>query len=87
MLMVPTDQGPREIALRDSRQASLVGKYWSAVHRYLATGNSYQLEKFAGKHVVTAEGHRVALLTDVRDLDRLGSAGVLSFESLYGRTA
>jgi hypothetical protein len=87
LLMVPTHEGPREIAVRDSREASLLGKYWSAVHRYLATGNSYELEKFQGKNVVDAEGQRVALLTDVRELDRLGSAGVMSFESIYGRTA
>ncbi len=87
MLMVPTGQGPLEIALRDSRQASTLGEYWNAVHRYLATGDSSGIKKFEGRHVIDVEGKKVPLLTDLRELDRLGSAGVLSFESLYGRTA
>ena len=86
MLMVPTDQGPREIALRASGQASTLGEYWNAVHRYLATGDSSGIKKFEGRHVIDAEGKQVLLLTDLRELDRLGSAGSLSFESIYGRT-
>ena len=87
MLMVPTPEGPREIAVRDSRQASLLGGYWSAVHWYLATGDADGLRKFEGKHITDADGQHIELLTQLNELDRLGSAGVLSFESLYGRTA
>jgi hypothetical protein len=87
VLMVPSAEGPREIAVRDSRQASTLGEYWNAVHRYLATGETLGIKKFDGKHVINAEGQQVALLTDLRELDRLGSAGVLSFESLYRRVA
>jgi hypothetical protein len=87
VLVVPTSKGLSEVAVSDSRQASTLGKYWSAVHRYLATGDASRIKKFEGKKVVDAEGQRVALLTDLRELDRLGSAHVLSFESLYGRTA
>jgi len=87
MLMVPSAEGPREIAMGDSRQASTLGEYWNAVHRYLATGDSSGVKKFEGVHVIDAEGKQIPLLTDLRKLDRLGSAGVLSFESLYGRTA
>ena len=35
--------------------------------------------------IVDANGKRAALMTDLDDLDRLGSAGELSFESLYAR--
>jgi hypothetical protein len=87
MLMVPSHEGPREIAVRDSRQASTLGRYWGAVHRYLATGDRSGIKKFDGKHVIDAESNRVPLLTDFRELDRLGSAGIMTFESIYGRTA
>lgn len=87
VLMVPTSGGPREIAVRDSRDATLLGEYWNAVHRYLATGDSAALAKFSGKHIIDAEGNRIDLLTNLRELDQLGSAGVMSFESIYGRSA
>jgi hypothetical protein len=86
MLMIPTPEGPREIALRDSRQASLLGSYWNSVHRYLATGDTSEIVKFQGRHVIDADGKRVDLLTTLRELDRLAAAGVLSFQSIYGRT-
>ena len=87
LLMVPTHKGPREIAVRDSRQASQLAEYWDAVHKYLETGAASALRKFRGKRITEASGTQVPLLTDVVELDRLGSAGVLSFESLYARVA
>lgn len=87
VLMVPTPEGTREIALRGSRQASQLGEYWNAVHRYLATGDASQLEKFRGKRLKDANGVEVLLPTNQAELNRLGSAGVLSFESLYARSA
>ena len=85
VLRVPTREGPRPIAVRDSRQASQLAEYWNAVHRYLETGDDSALRKFRRKRITDAEGARVPLLTDLDELDRLGSAGVLSFESLYAK--
>lgn len=85
VLLVPTPEGLREIAVRDSRQASQVAEYWNAVHRYLETGDDSALRKFRRKRITDANGVRVPLLTDLDELDRLGSAGVLSFESLYAK--
>jgi hypothetical protein len=79
--------GKREIALRDSHQASVIGSHWDAVQRYLQTGDDSALQKFHGKRITDASGKRHRLLTDLDELNRLGSAGVLSFESLYGRSA
>ena len=87
VMMLPTPDGPREIAVRNSRAASLLGEYWNAVQAYLETGDKSKLEKFKGKFVTDASGTKVSLLTDTNELDRLGSAGVLSFESLYRRVA
>jgi hypothetical protein len=85
VLVIPTKKGLREIATRDSRQASLIAEYWIAVSRYLDTGDASALRKFEGKRVVDANGKRVRLLTDLAELDRLGNAGVLSFETVYAR--
>jgi len=87
VLMVPVADGSREIAVRSSRQSSLLGKYWAAVHKYLATGDASRLRKFQGKSIKDVRGEQVPLVTSLRELDRLGSAGVLSFESLYARVA
>jgi hypothetical protein len=87
VLQLPTPEGRVEIALRDSRQASLLGKFWTAVERYRDTGDASALREFKGKRIVNASGKSIPLLTDLKELDRLGSAGVLSFESLYASVA
>ncbi len=86
VVMVVSDDGLREVATRDSRQASKAGKHSAAVHRYLQTGNTSKLTQFKGKYIIDAVGERIPLLTDPEELDELGSAGVLSFESLYARS-
>jgi hypothetical protein len=87
ILLVPSKKGLIEIALRDSRQASLIGEYWGAVDRYLSTGDASGLNKFKRIRITDATGKRVRLLTDLDELRRQASAGVLRFESLYGRTS
>jgi hypothetical protein len=83
ILSVLTPKGRSEIAVRDSRQASLLGKYWAAVQKYLQTGDDSALREFQGKRIVDASRRRHSLITDLHQLNTLGSAGVLSFESLY----
>jgi len=75
--------GKEEIATRDSRQASLIGGHWAAVQRYLQTGDDAALLKFKNKRVIDANKRRHRFLTNLEELDRLASAGVLSFESMY----
>jgi hypothetical protein len=87
VVVVPTRKGLREIGVRDSRQASLIGRYWTAVERYRDTGDTSALRGFRGKHVIDAAGKRIRLLTNRGTLDRLGSAGLLSFETLYAKAA
>lgn len=76
-------KGKKEITTRDSRQASLVGGHWAAVQMYLQTGDDEALLKFKRKNIVDASGKRHRLLTNLEELNRLASAGVLSFESMY----
>jgi hypothetical protein len=83
ILSILSPEGRREIAVRDSHQASMLGKYWASVQRYLQTGDDSALRKFKSKKITDASGTRHLLLTDLKQLDTLGSAGVLSFESLY----
>jgi hypothetical protein len=77
-----TTKGRKEIATRDSRQASLVGGHWAAVQKFLQTGDDSALLKF-NKNKIVDGGRKRFLLTDPEELERLGSAGVLSFESMY----
>jgi hypothetical protein len=83
VLVIPTRKGQREIAVRDSREATLISDHANAVKKYLETGDDSALRKLRRKSVIDANGKRVRLLTNLSELDRLGSAGVLSFESLY----
>jgi len=76
-------KGKQEIATRDSRQASLIGSHWAAVQKYLQSGDDSALAKFKKRRGIDASGKLHALLTNLNELNRLASAGVLSFESLY----
>jgi hypothetical protein len=87
VLPIPSREGLIDIGVRDSRQATAIGKYWNAVDLYLRTGDGSSLQAFQGKDIIDADGKRVLLMTDIHELDRLGSAGNLSFESLYARVA
>ena len=87
VLTVPSAKGLIEIGVSDSREASVIGEYWNAVERYLARGDASELQKFRKKRVKDGRGKRVPLVTDLDELARLASAGVLRFESIYGRTA
>ena len=87
VLVIPTPDGLREIGVRDSREASLVGKYWAAVQKYLQTGDASALKKIRRKQIKGADGKMIVLVKDLSELDRLGSAGVMSFESLYAKAA
>jgi predicted component of type VI protein secretion system len=86
LMIILTPEGPREITVRGSKQATLLAEYWNALHRYVETGDAARLNAFRGKHITDANGVDVSLLTDFPVLNRLASAGVLSFESLYART-
>lgn len=85
VLIMVTLEGKIEVVLRSSRVASEAAKYGAAVDRYLQTGEASRLREFEGKYIVDASGQRVPFITDLKTLDRLGNAGVLSFESLYAK--
>lgn len=86
VLKIPDEKGLREVTLRGSRQATLLAEYWNALNRYLQTGDASRLEKFRHKFIKDADGLEIPLPTDRAVLKRLGSAGNISFESIYSRT-
>ena len=85
VLVIPSQRGPREIVTRDSAVASQVAAYAAAVQKYLTTGDGDALKPFRTLRLLDANGKRIPLLTSRPALNRLGNAGVLSFESLYAR--
>jgi hypothetical protein len=87
VLVLPIEGRLAEIATMDSRSATLVAEYWIAVTLYLETGDDSELARFRGQSIMDAQGNAVPLLTDLDELERLGSAGVLSFQSLYAKAS
>jgi hypothetical protein len=83
VLSILGPEGKSTVAIRDSRQASSVGAHWAAVQRYLQTGDDSALSKFKNRKITDASRKRHLLLTNLEELDRQASAGVLSFESMY----
>lgn len=85
VMRMPTRTGLRALGLRDSRQASQLGKHGAALDWYFETGDASRLKEFKGKYITDVNGRRIPFLTDLEQLDRLGNAGVLSFETIYAR--
>jgi hypothetical protein len=77
-MLIPTKQGASPIVVRGSREATLLGRYMSAVGRYLRTGDSDLLGEFEGKSI---RGHR--LITDADTLNHLAQAGALQLDEIY----
>lgn len=81
-----TPDGQITIIVRSSKMASRIGEYWTAVDRYLSTGNADKLQKFVGKSIRIGKT-RFDFVTDQKILDRVASAGEVSFEDIYAATA
>lgn len=87
VLVIPGPQGQTEIGVRGSDVASKIGEYSDAVQKFIRTGDASRLKKFKRLKLLDDTGKRIKLVTDPVKLRNLGSAGVLSFESLYRRAA
>ena len=80
-----TENGVIDLVFRDSRTASDIARYMSAVDRYLRTGDREPLSAFRGK-VVKSGKTAHAYITNGNVLERLAYAGEVSFEDLYSFT-
>lgn len=82
ILRFPTREGVIDLEVRDSRSASLIGEYWNAVAKSVATGDSRDLRRFRGKSVRSGKvGWPFLIRPEV--LDNLGDAGEFNFETIY----
>jgi hypothetical protein len=77
-MLIPTTLGNVPARVRGSKQASQLGRYMSAVGKFLRTGDTRPLKKFKGK---TIAGH--GLITDPDMLSSLAQAGALQLEEIY----
>jgi hypothetical protein len=77
-MLLPTALGNTPVMVRGSRQATLLGRYMSAVGQYLRTGETKGLAKFKGKSIA---GH--PLITDQQTLTSLAEAGTVQLDSIY----
>lgn len=87
VLNVPSQDGLREVAVRGFDAASEIGRFDDAVQKYLQTGDDSKLKRFSKLKLKDASGRKIEFLIDTAKLSELGSAGMLSFESLYARVA
>lgn len=85
LVKFPTPKGPITLAVRDSRSADKVARYWDAVGKFLETGNEKLLKPFRGE-IVQVRGEQHEFVTDPDILKRQGRAGVVTFEHLYEST-
>jgi hypothetical protein len=84
-LVVPVHGGQVEVVVRGSKVASQIAKRSAAQREFLASGDDTEMRSLAEIPVLDAYGNEVPFLTDLDELERLGAAGVLSFESIYAR--
>jgi len=69
------------------RSKTLVGKYWSAVNKFLDSNNVKYLRQFRDVVIRDIQRKRYVLETDPNALRRSDSVGELSFHTLYKNTA
>ncbi len=77
-MLVPTSRGATPVVIHGSTEASQLGRYMSAVGKYLRTGETDALEEFAGQSIA---GH--FLITDPEQLSSLAQAGALQLDQIY----
>lgn len=81
-MQFPTPSGLEVLPIQDSRSAKKVGRYWTAVRRYLLEGKADRLAEFRSESIqVNGELHQ--FVTETRILDRLALAGEVRFEDIY----
>lgn len=78
LMRILTSDGVEDIEVHTEQGRSLVGGYWSAVQRFLATGETSALEAYS----VTLVSDRL-LLTDPDRIERFAQVGELDIDDIY----
>ncbi len=71
VMRVNTDGKEKSIEIRDSRTASVVGRYHNAVKQFLNTGDKSKLSKFRNKKVKDSKGKLHKLETNPDKIIRI----------------
>lgn len=71
------------VTVGDAASASLIGRYMSAVARFLTSNNRELLQPFVNQYVTDITGKRYRFETDPNVLHRLSNASGDVFEQLY----
>jgi hypothetical protein len=77
-MRVLTPDGPQEVDVRSSAQASRVGSHWNAVDAYLRTGHTAGFRKFTTMRI-----GGVALATDPEQIEAYARRGELAIDDIY----
>ena len=77
-MMIPTEKGVEPSSIHGSKEASQLGRYMSAVGKYLTTGDISGLEEFEGQTIAGRQ-----LITDPDVLNSLAQAGALQLDQIY----
>lgn len=71
VMRINTDGKEKSIEIKDSRTASVVGKYFNAVKQFLNTGDKTKLQKFRNKKVKDSKGKLHRLEADPQKIIRI----------------
>lgn len=77
-MLVPTSSGTTPVVVHGSTAASQLGRYMSAVGKFLGSGDTDALDEFEGQSIA---GH--PLITDPDMLTSLAQAGALQLDEIY----
>lgn len=82
LMELPQPGGTEVVPIQDSRTASKVGRYQTAVKKFARTGDDSALEDFENV-TFQVNGEMLGFLTDRETLRRHALAGELSNENIY----
>jgi len=71
VMRINTDKKEKSVEIRDSRTASVVGRYHNAVKQFLNTGDKSKLSKFRNKKVKDSKGKIHQLETNPDEIIRI----------------
>lgn len=71
VMRINTDKKEKSVEIRDSRTASVVGRYHNAVKQFLNTGDKTKLSKFRNKKIKDSKGKLHKLETNPDEIIRI----------------
>lgn len=71
VMRINTDRKEKSIEIKDSRTASVVGRYHNAVKQFLNTGDKTKLSKFRNKKIKDSKGKLHRLETNPDEIIRI----------------